>query len=373
MSTFADLPYLLKLQLSWVSSQQFKEIAEHFGRLEYARDAQREDWEVADILSNSQLEKIFSTEIEAEVEASLEWGDLPEQGWLQLCDDDFPSKLVTLNDAPYLLGYKGNPGLLSDPQIAIVGSRHASKSGKEIAEDFAQFLSDQGLAITSGLALGIDAAAHQGGLKGVGKTVAVVATGLDRIYPATNKHLGQQIVEQGVMISEFPLGTKPINYNFPKRNRIISGLSLGTLVVEAALKSGSLITAKTAMEQGREVFAVPGSIHNPQAKGCHRLIQQGAKLVESGQDILEELAGLLQGELNVNSNSEAIISTSNETTSNASKEAGLLQWIEYDPISLDELVVLTKQPVSSLQSALLMLELSGAIESLSAGRWRRIK
>lgn len=375
MSTFADLPELLRLQNSWVTFHQLQSIQTYFGSLDSAFQASVSDWVQADLLNEQQLQKLFADDFEQEVDAALEWGEQLDQGWLTMGEEDYPQKLLQISDPPILLGYKGNKALLSDPQVAIVGSRHASKAGAGIAEDFAQYLSSQGLTITSGLALGIDAAAHRGGLQGIGKTVAVVATGLDRIYPASNKALGQQIVEQGVMISEFSLGTKPINYNFPKRNRIISGLSLGTLVVEAALKSGSLITAKTAMEQGREVFAVPGSIHNPQAKGCHQLIKQGAKLVESGQDILEELAALLQGDLESmaipakgKKGSQLDLLAKPEKNSSA-----LLELIDYDPVSLDELVVLSKMPVSSLQSELLMLEMAGEVEAMSAARWRRIR
>lgn len=388
MSTFADLPSLLQLHISWVNAEQLSEITHYFGDVNNAVQAKENEWRATNILSPKQLEKLFSDESKQAVEQALQWGELEHQGWLGWTDADFPQRCLQIDDAPILLGYRGNKSLLNDPQIAVVGSRHASKTGKAIAEDFAHFLSDKGITVTSGLALGIDAAAHRGGLQGIGKTVAVVATGLDRIYPASNKALGQQIVDEGVMISEFALGSKPISYHFPKRNRIISGLSYGTLVVEAALKSGSLITARTAMEQGREVFAVPGSIHNPQTKGCHQLIKQGAKLVESGQDILEELLTNLSDELQSDKNIHASqkasaneaqldllkpvksgVNVNNEKKSNS----GLLALIEYEPISLDELVVLSKLPVSSIQSELMLLELSGEVEAMSGARWRKIK
>ncbi len=371
MSSIAELPDFLKLNSCWTSELQLKAIIEGFGSVEYALKQPRQAWENTNLFNKNQLDKLFSTTVDDEVAAAQTWADELNQGWITISDDRYPAKLKQISDPPIIFGYRGDHSLLNDPQLAIVGSRHASKSGKETAKDFAAFLSKQGITITSGLALGIDTAAHQGGLDGVGKTVAVVATGLDRIYPASNQNLGREIVEQGLMISEFPLGTKPLNYNFPKRNRIISGLSLGTLVVEAAVKSGSLITARTALEQGREVFAVPGSIHNPQAKGCHQLIKQGAKLVESGEDILQELAIGLEGALKDHNQLDLELAANSQEKKQ--DQSSLLDYIDYDPVSLDELVVLTKLPVSSIQSELLMLELSGKVEAMSAARWRRLK
>ncbi len=212
---------------------------------------------------------------------------------ITLHDARYPTLLREIDDAPPMLFIQGDPTILNLPQIAIVGSRNPSASGRQTATDFAHFLASAGLAITSGLADGIDGAAHQGALETKNSTLAVTGTGLDRVYPAKHRELAHRIAEQGALISELPPGTPPIPANFPRRNRIISGLSLGTLVVEAAQKSGSLITARLATEQGREVFAIPGSIHNPLARGCHALIRQGAKLVETAGDILEELAPLL--------------------------------------------------------------------------------
>lgn len=372
MSTFADLADLLKLNACWVNFQQLQDIQRYFGGLDQAMSQGEQAWKNAAILRENQLKKLFSDSIELEVDAALDWSEQQGQGWMSFADQAYPDKLSQIEDRPIILGYRGDPKLLKDPQLAVVGSRHASKSGVEIARDFSAFLSNQGVTITSGLALGVDTAAHEGGLKGVGKTVAVVATGLDRIYPASNKLLGHEIVEQGVMISEFPLGTKPLNYNFPKRNRIISGLSLGTLVVEAALKSGSLITARTAIEQGREVFAVPGSINNPQAKGCHQLIKQGAKLVETGGDILQELVVNLHSAVSQSEVDQLSLGLEAAQEKKLEKAHPLLKHIGYDPISLDELVVLSKMPVSSLQGELMMLELSGEVEAMSAARWRRL-
>ena len=371
MSNFADLPSMLAFHSCYVSFQQLLAVNTHFGSLKNALESSPSDWRNTKLLSDKQVEDLFGDECKALIDSSLEWAEADDQAWLPIGSNSYPKQLSEISDPPMLLGVRGHIELLSDPQIAIVGSRHASKQGGETAKDFARFLSQQGLTITSGLALGIDTAAHQGGLLGIGKTVAVVATGLDRIYPASNQQLGRQIVEEGVMISEFALGTKPLSFNFPKRNRIISGLSVGTLVIEAALKSGSLITARTALEQGREVFAVPGSIHNPQAKGCHLLLKQGAKLVESGQDVLEELSANLQYSLDLQAEQDLPGLVNFNKTSQ--KENALLKNIGYEPTSLDELVVLTKQPASSLQGELMLLELSGEVEAMSAARWRRIK
>ncbi|WP_029406630.1 DNA-processing protein DprA [Thiomicrorhabdus sp. Milos-T2] len=373
MSNFADLPTMLSLHLSHVSYEQLQAIQQYFGSLKTALESPMVDWQQGELINQGQLDILFADEFQARVEESLAWGEEDNQAWLVLDDKQYPKNLTEITDPPIVLGVRGKVELLSDPQIAIVGSRHASKQGIETAKDFAKHLSQQGLTITSGLALGIDTAAHQGALQGIGKTIAVVATGLDRIYPAANQKLGHQVVEEGAMISEFPLGTKPLNYNFPKRNRIISGLSVGTLVVEAALKSGSLITARTALEQGREVFAVPGSIHNPQAKGCHQLIKQGAKLVESGQDVLEELSANLQTSLALFDEPEKHSKKQTTTLSSTQNQSKLLDLIGYDATGLDELVVVSKMPVSSLQGELMLLELSGEIEALSAARWRRIK
>lgn len=381
MSNFSDLPSfdlpsLLALHLSHVSLKQLHDILVYFGSLPNAINSGESEWKNSGILSKKQLESFMSAERPGLVDLALEWGEQSNQSYLSIGSADYPDLLASIDDAPILLSARGSVALLSDPQLAIVGSRHASKQGVNIAKDFAQHLSNQGLTITSGLALGIDAAAHKGGLQGLGKTVAVIGTGLDRIYPAANQALARQIAEEGVMISEFPLGTPPLAFNFPRRNRIISGLSVGTLVVEAALKSGSLITAKTAIDQGREVFAVPGSINNPQAKGCHQLIKQGAKLVESGQDIFEELSALIQFSLapqkTVSDNKQLPFELQDKDDKLRVPQLPILAHIGYEPIGLDELAVLSKSPVSAIQGQLMMLELSGDIEAMSAGRWRRI-
>jgi len=363
-----------------VKATQLPQIETVFGSLAQAVLASEGEWRAANVLKPKQLERLFAEDVEQKTTEALAWCEEAGQSIICLADDHYPTLLRDISDAPILLYVRGRVDLLNDPQIAIVGSRHASKQGRLTAIDFAQHLATMGLTITSGLAAGIDKAAHEGALKAAHKlagdrqatTVAVVATGLDRVYPAANRELAREIAEVGAIVSEYPLGTQPMAHFFPQRNRIISGLSVGTLVVEAALKSGSLITAKLALEQGREVFAVPGSINNPQAKGCHQLIRNGAKLVESGQDILEELTGILQLSLQLASDNANTQSVGQAEKNAEASEFKILQWVEYEPIGIDELVVLSKMPVSQIQTELLMLELNGTVEAMSAGRWRRL-
>ncbi|MCL4162655.1 UNVERIFIED_CONTAM: hypothetical protein GTU68_066833, partial [Idotea baltica] len=264
---------------------------------------------------------------------------------------------------------QGDVTLLSQWQLAIVGSRNPSPSGRDNAYAFARDLVSCGLAITSGLAMGIDAAAHRGAIAGLGKTVAVVGTGLDRVYPAKHRDLAHDIAEQGAIVSEFALGTSPRAENFPRRNRLISGMSLGTLVVEAALQSGSLITARMALEQGREVFAMPGSIHNPLAKGCHRLIRDGAKLIETVDDIIEELGAMAAVDLSTDNN----IALSNDKLPPIDPEYQvLLACLGYDPIEIDKLIIESGLTAETVSSMLLLLELNGQVTSLSGGRYVRV-
>ena len=241
-----------------------------------------------------------------------------------------------------------------------LGSRNATPQGIQTAESFARHLAAQGLCIVSGLALGIDAAAHRGALAAQGETVAVIGTGADRIYPARNKELAIAIAERGAIVSEFPLGTPAVAYNFPRRNRIISGLARGVLVVEAAPESGSLITARLAAEQGREVFAIPGSIHSPVARGCHKLIKQGAKLVETAQDILEELGNFAAAPMPA------------AAPSAAPDESPILAALGHDPCSLDDLVERTGQSADQLLPELLSLELGGSLAPLPGNRYQRL-
>jgi DNA processing protein len=274
---------------------------------------------------------------------------------LTIVDSEYPQQLFNIPDPPLILYVKGRLDLLNVPSLAIVGSRNASAQGLRNAEAFAKSASDTGLCIISGMAHGIDAAAHAGGLQGVGSSIAVVGTGLDKIYPAANRELAHQLAQNGAIVSEFPLGTPPLAANFPRRNRIISGLSLGCLVVEASLQSGSLITARMALEQGREVFAVPGSIHSPQSRGCHALIKQGAKLVENTQDVLEEL-GYRQS----------------FSTTGAAPEHPLFVHLGFDPLDAESLAKRSGLTISELSAILLQLELDGHIASLPGGLYQRI-
>ena len=304
----------------------------------------------------------------------------PARAIVSLGDLRYPQALLDTEDPPLLLYLMGPASLLehqpfpSDRCLAMVGSRNPTAQGAENARLFARALCGAGLTIVSGLALGVDAAAHEGALEAatsagtMAATIAVVGTGLDRVYPRKNLDLAHRIAAHGLIVSEYPLGTPPLPGNFPKRNRIISGLSQGTLVVEAALASGSLITARMAAEQGREVFAIPGSIHAPQSRGCHALIRQGAKLVESAQDVLEELkipATTLPGlpQEGVNAPGAA---ASDET------DDPVLAALGYDPMGLDALIARTGMDASTLQVALLELELDGRIARLPGGLFQRV-
>ena len=299
------------------------------------------------------------------VQQDLDWLEA-RAGRHILCIDSpfYPPMLQTIPDPPPVLFIAGDPACLSQPQLAMVGSRNPTAGGRDHAQAFAGELARAGLVITSGLALGIDAAAHHGAMAAAGKTVAVTGNGLDSIYPARNRSLAGEIAQHGAIVSEFPPGTPPLAANFPRRNRIISGLSVGTLVIEAALRSGSLITARLAAEQGREVFALPGSIHNPMAKGCHRLIRDGATLVETSTDIIAELGSLLGA---LEQTAPAAVTESAEK----SATHPLFIHLGHDPVDIDTLVArsgLTAEQVSAMLSA---LELHGSIEALPGGRYCR--
>ena len=303
-------------------------------------------------------------------------GDVRRQ-LLTLGDPDYPAELLQIEDPPLLLHLEGDPAALRHPlRLAMVGSRNPTAQGADHARQFARALAEAGACIVSGLALGIDGAAHEGALEAGGCTVAVVGTGLDQIYPKKHQALAQRIAAQGALISEYLLGTPPLAANFPKRNRIISGLSQGVLVVEAALQSGSLITARQAAEQGREVFAIPGSIHSPQSRGCHALIRQGAKLVESAMDILEELRDQLP--------SAATAETGQEPEPNGMAEQqgtvqgkdplrddALLRVLGFEPCGLDALQARCGLDLPTLQARLLELEFDGWVARLPGGVYQR--
>lgn len=310
----------------------------------------------------------LTTDSSRYIDNCLAWCEQPGNAVLTLADAAYPRSLLDIADSPVLLYVKGRLSLLAMPMLAVVGSRNATVQGISNAEQFSEALSHAGLTISSGLAAGIDAAAHHGALRGAGSTVAVIGTGADIVYPARNRSLAHLIANDGCIVSEYALGSPAIASHFPRRNRIISGLAQGVLVIEAAAQSGSLITARMAAEQGREVFAIPGSIHSPLSRGCHQLIKQGAKLVESAQDILEELqmpvvsASPAQPELPL---SASVLSLSVQGD-------GLLSLLGYDPVHIDALVHRSGLDVANISSQLLELELDSQIESLPGGLFRRL-
>lgn len=359
--------WLLLSQASGIGSRYFQRLLERFGSAETALRASESDLaqlglprKAITALKNMGREHIADT---------LEWLSKPAHQILTLGEEAYPELLRQIDDPPPVLYLIGNPLLLHQPQLAIIGSRNPTPTGLDNAREFARSLSASGLSITSGLAIGVDGAAHEGALAG-GNTIAVLGTGPDRIYPAAHQVLAHRIAGEGLLVSEFPPGVQARAENFPRRNRIISGLSVGTLVVEAALRSGSLITARLALEQGREVFAIPGSIHNPQARGCHGLIRQGAKLVESAQDIIEELGALLGG-------LEAAhppVGVNQYPTSERLEDPeyqSLLKALGYDPVSIDELIARSGLTAEAVSSMLLLLELDGHVSSAPGGRYSR--
>jgi DNA processing protein len=314
-------------------------------------------------------------ETAALIARTMEWAAQPGNHVLTLADAEYPRALLDISDPPLILYAKGRIELLSRTAIAVVGSRNATVQGMTNAERFSDALSAAGLTVISGMALGIDTAAHLGGLHaaetnaGAGSTVAVIGTGADIVYPARNRALAHRIAEHGCIVSEYALGTPAIAANFPRRNRLISGLARGVLVVEAALQSGSLITARMAAEQGRDVFAIPGSIHSPLSKGCHQLIKQGAKLVEAAQDILEELK---YAPVAVQASPSLEVPEEDAPNADEAPQDGMLAAMGFDPVSPDALAVRCKLDVQSVHAQLLVLELEGAIELLPGGLYRRV-
>lgn len=302
------------------------------------------------------------------VESDRRWLEEETNYLVTLSNPYYPDLLKQIYDPPVALYVKGNPEVLKTIQLAVVGSRNPTPDGRRLARNFAKQLATLGLTITSGLALGIDSCSHRGAIEAFGKTIAVLGNGLNTVYPASNRKLAESILAHGTLISELPLDYRPMPANFPRRNRIISGMSTGVLVVEAALKSGSLITARCAMEQGRDVFAIPGSIHNPLSRGCHSLIREGAKLVEQIQDITEEIGPLA-----------AVVCTNNKQSMLAQQSTKrldadaklLLDSIGYQPVNVDFLVEALGLTVDVISRSLLNLELEGLIESLPGGSYAR--
>ncbi len=308
-----------------------------------------------------------------DISADLAWNQDCNHHIITLLDKTYPAQLKELSDAPPILYVRGDPEYLLQPQLAMVGTRNPTVAGRNTAREFASHLSNAGITIISGLASGIDGASHEGALQGLAGTVAVVAHGLDIVYPAQHQKLAQSITEHGAVISEMPIGTQPQPGLFPRRNRLISALALGTLVIEAAQKSGSLITARCAVEQNKEVFAIPGSIHNPMARGCHQLIRQGAKLVETANDILEELC--ISGSQISNypqkpeKNTQENPKDSHQTLDPDHQK--LLKCLAYEPASIDELVLSSNFSAAEIASMLLILELEGIVASQD-GRYTRV-
>lgn len=360
MQTLSSSELIARLTLHGlpkIGSKRFQQLISYFGSAEQAL-ASPQLWHKAGLAGGCQT--IVINTIAPLVEVTIKWLE-NDQHYL-LCWDSphYPALLREISDPPPLLFAMGDISILNNPQVAIVGSRHASKPGLETSFQFAKTLAETGFTITSGLALGIDGAAHQGALAGQGLTVAVLGCGLQHMYPTSHKQLASQIVSsRGVIISEFPLTTAPQAANFPRRNRIISGLTLGTLVVEATLGSGSLITAKLAAEQGREVFAIPGSIHHPAARGCHQLIREGALLVEEVSHILEAFKGWQ----NISS-SEPTLSEELVTSS----VHGIVQTLRASPQTSEALAVSLDIPFEQVLVELTELELMGKI-SCEAGLW----
>ncbi|MEQ1801491.1 MAG: DNA-processing protein DprA [Gammaproteobacteria bacterium] len=310
------------------------------------------------------------------------WLARPDAHLLTPADAGYPALLREISDPPPQLYVRGNVHALSLPQLAIVGSRNATPGGADSAHSFASHLAARGFCITSGLAEGIDAAAHRGALAAPGITIAVCGTGPDIVYPRQHEALADEIVAKGgAIVSEFAPGTTVYRANFPRRNRLISGLAVGTLVVEASLRSGALITARHAMEQGREVFAIPGSIHNPVARGCHHLIRNGAKLVETAADIVDELGGLLaslragdaaaRGDFELDAAPGKVASAAESAGENDADYARLLACLAWDPVDVDTLVARSGLTIGEVSSMLLLLEMQGSVRALSGGRYQR--
>ena len=315
---------------------------------------------------------------EQKLASDLNWLSQPNHHLLCWDDESYPVLLRRISGPPAALFIDGDPGCLWQPQIAIIGSRNPTAGGLDHARDFATTLSRQGMTITSGLASGIDSAAHAAALNAGGLTIAVNGTGLDRVYPKSSQAVANRIRAQGAMISELPLGSAPLRQHFPSRNRIISGLSLAVLVVEAGLNSGTLITARKAAEQGREVFALPGSLHNPMAKGCHRLIREGARLVETTADIMQEL-GPVAAELQLEIR-QRLEEHDDDTGSPGSGDPELLEdadynaiWqvLSYDPKAVDIIIEQSGLSAREVSSMLLIMELKGLIKKYENGRFLR--
>jgi len=377
-----DLSYWLALYTApGIGSATFSQLFKHYSQPQELFDS-------VDSLKQLNLKAPQRTAVQnaiqtpdwKKVEHTLRWAEEKENHILLQSSNEYPELLKQIHSPPPLLFVKGSVSVLNDIQLAIVGSRNPSVDGHETAWQFAYHLAQHGMVITSGMALGVDAQSHYGALKGNGKSIAVAGTGLDRIYPARHKELAWQLIEQGAIISEYPLGTGPLKGNFPQRNRIISGLSVGTLVIEAALKSGSLITAYSALEQAREVFAIPGSIHNPLSRGCHQLIKSGAKLVETADDILEELSSIVLAsrmtpteQKNTQTRIDYQVKQTNREPPQASHshlpkiQQKILDNLGYAPVSVDTLTLRSGLNIAEVNTNLVLLEVDDFIRSHPGG------
>ena len=356
----ASLADWLRLTLiAGVGGQTQRKLLSAFGLPEAVFAAGHDAWR--QVVGDKAAELLSAGADAQRVDAALTWAQGDDQHIVTLADAAYPRLLLEIPDPPTLLYVRGRVELLNQPALAIVGSRSPTAQGERDSERFAAALAQSGLTIASGLALGIDAAAHRGALSVGGDTVAFLGTGIDRVYPARNHELALAIGAHGAIVSELPIGTPVSAANFPRRNRLISGIARGVLVVEAALQSGSLITARLAAEQGRDVFALPGSIHAPQARGCHLLIKQGAKLVDCVQDVLEEL-GIAAGAAGSGVN----------RSSPSSAGDRLLTLMDYAPCGLDELAERSGIGADALAVELLRLELDGRVASLPGGRYQRL-
>jgi DNA processing protein len=375
--TGAEVAGWLRLLLSpGLGRESARRLLAAFGSAEAIFKATPADWSRIVNASAATALAAPPVDLAAQVDATLNWlADAPTAGprraIVTLGDAAYPAALLEVADPPLLLFVQGRVEMLAAPGIAIVGSRNPTAQGADNARAFAAHLSGVGLTVVSGMAHGIDAAAHEGALTGPGATIAVVGTGVDRVYPRSHRDLAHRIAAAGVVVSEYALATPPLPHNFPQRNRIIAALSRGTLVVEAALQSGSLITARLAAEAGREVFAIPGSIHSPQSRGCHALIRQGAKLVETAHDIVEELGVLAVGAgaadgADTHSRDSPVPSVRPDEPADA-----VMRALGHDPVTLDALISRCGWPAAELSARLLELELDGQLARLPGGLFQR--
>ncbi len=366
------LSYWLTLRhTAGVGNRTFHTLLDAFGSVEAVLNASHKQLSAIN-LKPDVISALLSEE-KPDISTDLNWSQQENHLIITLLDETYPAQFKQLPDAPPVLYVRGDPEYLQRPQLAMVGARNPTAAGRNTAKEFARHLSDAGITIISGLASGIDGASHEGALQGLAGTIAVVAHGLDIVYPAQHQNLAQRITEHGAVISEMPVGTEPLPGLFPRRNRLISALALGTLVVEAAQKSGSLITARCALEQNKEVFAIPGSIHNPMAKGCHQLIRQGAKLVETADDILEELCFSLKEKPDYPQKSEKNTPENHKDSHQAldPDHQKLLKCLAYEPASIDELVLSSHFKAAEIASMLLILELEGIV-ACQDGHYTRI-